>query len=79
MELLAVLLVSLGLAVPQSHAPQPSAFNRVCFNKQLWSARDELRPCVLITELDEDGSFEATVTNARGDARYRVRIGNRAD
>jgi hypothetical protein len=74
-ELLAILLAALGLAAPHS----PAAQDRVCFSKQLWSGRDELRPCVRITELHEDGSFEASVGDARGDLHHQVRIGNRAN
>jgi hypothetical protein len=74
-ELVAILLAALGLAAPKSHA----VHGPVCFSKELWSARDALRPCVRVTEVREDGSFEASVGNARGDRRYRVSVGNRAD
>ena len=75
MELLAILVAALGLAAPHPHP----LWDRVCFSKQLWSARDSLRPCVRITDLHEDGSFNATVSSASGAERYSVRIGNRAD
>ena len=79
MELLAILLTVLGLAAPPSpsHSEDPTA-NRVCFSKTGWSARDELRPCVRITRVYEDGSFDAKVENAGGDKRYEVSVGNRA-
>jgi len=79
MELLAILLAAVGLVWPGSHASQAGVSDQVCFSKHEWSAPDELRPCIRITGLYEDGSFEAAVGNARGDERYRVRIGNRAD
>ena len=75
MELLAILLAALGLAAPHPHTAQ----DPVCFSKPLWSAREELRPCVRITQVHEDGSFEASVGNAGGSQRYRVSVGNRAD
>jgi hypothetical protein len=73
--LLAILLAALGLAAPHPHSAQEPA----CFSKHLWSAREELRPCVRITQVHEDGSFEASVGDARGDQRYRVSVGNRAN
>jgi hypothetical protein len=79
MELLAILLTALGVMLAQPHATASSAPARTCFNEQLWSGANQLRPCVRITALHEDGLFDATVENASGDERYRVRIGNRAD
>jgi len=77
-EFLALLLTLVGLAGHQPSNRAESA-KRVCFDKRLWSKSVDLRPCVQLIGLEEDGSFDARVTNAQGEQRYRVRVGNRAD
>jgi hypothetical protein len=77
---LAILLAVFGISFPAGDpSPKRPTMPRGCFSKMLWSADDQDRPCVWITQVEEDGSFRAAVSNAGGDVHYRVAVGNPAD
>jgi hypothetical protein len=79
-RLLAILLAALGLSTPAAEtATHRATASRSCFSKKLWSTDDQNRPCVRVLRVEEDGSFRAAVSNASGNRRFTVSVGNRAD
>jgi hypothetical protein len=59
-----------GGAVSVAHSP------RVCFSAKHWGpAPKAVRPCVRITGVQEDGSFNYAVSDADGTVRYTAGIG----
>lgn len=70
-------LAVLSFSVYASRAPlADGASGRICFSAQKWGpAPDAVRPCVEITKLYEDGSFQFSVSDADGTIRYTSGVG----
>jgi len=71
----AVALAGFGasqVATAANTAPSP----RTCFAAKNWGpAPESVRPCVRITRVEEDGSFEFSVSDADGTVRYTSGVG----
>jgi hypothetical protein len=80
MRFLAVLISALTVSTPAAHSsPERTTPERTCFSKKLWSADDQDRPCVRVIRVEEDGSFQASVSDANGTPRYTVGVANPHD
>lgn len=69
-----IALVGLCSTVMGSTTPGP----RSCFPVSSWQGGtkvDELRPCVRILKVQEDGSFSFAVSDANGTVRYTSGVG----
>jgi len=72
----AAVIVPTPVLLAVTHASEaPAASSRVCFSAASWDANDAKRPCVRVTNVEEDGSFGYAVTDADGTVRYTAGAG----
>lgn len=70
----AIALAGFGAAQVAGANTAPSP--RTCFAAKNWGpAPDSIRPCVQITQVEEDGSFAFSVSDADGTVRYTSGVG----
>jgi hypothetical protein len=84
MKVLLALILAVALASASNpavasdgvHAVSVQNSPRVCRSAKTWGpAPDRFRPCVRITNVEEDGSFGYAVSDADGTVRYTAGVG----